>query len=60
MLIFIAIAWLTSSPKYDACVEECEVLDMDFVRHQGCKCTCFDPVERELVELPNPECVDRS
>jgi hypothetical protein len=46
-------------PKYDVCVEECEVLDMDFVRERGCVCVCWDPADRAYCIIDNPECVDR-
>lgn len=46
-------------PKYDACKDECEVLEMTLVRRVGCNCVCFDPVERIRVTIPSPDCIDR-
>lgn len=56
---FLALLNDPSPPKYNACADECEVLEMDFVRERGCACVCWDPADRAYYTIINPECVDR-
>jgi len=60
-MITLALALLTepTPPKYNVCADECEVLEMDFVRERGCVCVCWDPADRAYCIIDNPECVDR-
>lgn len=58
MKVVALLMSLSQSMQDLECWETCEVLEMEFVRQQGCDCICYDSSTKSIDVLMHPECVD--